>query len=775
MGPQILYPGKFDVVQGVRTPSRYEVAAESKMFGMSSEARTPVTKPFYVPPYPIGIRELIAQNNGVDPTQPTSNYVSVALTNRLTQARARAEPFPRDKYAAPYMRLYPTDQELSGLGGVNALVRPYGIGIDPLGSEFNAMRDGPLDPNVKPQSPYQIKDLQPPVPPKVVELSSRPLFTKPDGSPTAPAPTAAPAADAAPAPAEGALLESEADVDAEFEKLGLTAEESESESESESDASFLEMEATIASPQYDIKHAGPINLAFTEGSSAVKMVKQLPESIRQALEERERNNPMFPPSPLEEKKLVVAQENRPVIVKKLGSKEALAMLETNQQQQQEQQQQQQQQTNTEAKTEATAEAKVDATAEAKALAEAELRAKIEQEIREKLAAEREAEERSRLEAEARAATEAEEAAMKAVEAETEDRAQAQADSLIEGQSLAEVEAKQELDALVEAVAHDTIKSQETLVSKAMNRLKKKINDAATKAAKEATEPWWNRESGIKQNEANKQTHSQTTATPLAQFTEMKSTARGQVWDPPAATLDTPLAKHGMDLNMVSGPAAKKGYGAVPTPVSLNPAALMETGAAAHTQATASATAGSGIAPMYHAYPPHSGQAVVKVQRQANPYAFSTMDLLYPKLRRVWGLSGWPATGAEDVVPTERAQTPFADRRNYNGNPAASSTLNSGGRRLRSVGAGAIPSSSNPNSIIINVNGAAPAPALTQTTTAATATSGAGAYPVGAGAASPYSTYFPGSYSPPPSHVIHAGAPTPGSQLPDHGSFGELKV
>lgn len=737
MGPQILYPGKFQIVRGVRTPSRYEVAARSKSFGMSSDPRTPVEKAFYVPPNAIGIRELIARNNGLDPVLPTSQYVNVGLNDRLARARANPEPFPRDKFAAPHSRIMPSADEMAGTAGTNSVIPPYGVGIDPIGAEFNAMPDGPMDPSFRSNAQYHIKDQQPAPPARPIAVEGRPLFPKPEGS----------------------FIETEADVDAEFEKMGAG---SEADSESE-ESSFLELEAEVASPQYDIKHSGPVSLAFTEGSSAIRMVKQLPDSIRRALEDRERNNPMFPPSPLEEKKLVVAKENRPVMVKKIGSKEAMAMLETNQNQQQGQAQ-------TQAQTQQQeAQAQADASATAAAEAEAALRAKIEAEIREKLAAEQAAAERSKAEAEVLAAKEAEEAALKAVEAEAEDRAQAEAEAVVRGQSLAEVDAKQELDALAEAVAQDTIKSQEKLVSKAMDRLKNKIDAAATKAANEATQPWWNRESGIKQNEANKlgkAADRKTAATPT--FTEVKS--KRSVWDPPAATMDTPLAQHGMDLNVLSGAVTAKGYGAVPAPQTMSPMSLMET----------KAGASSPIAPMYHAYPPHSGQAVVKVQRQANPYAFSTMDLLYPKLRRVWGLSGWPTDGGEGPAMNAAAPAvvPDSSGPNYNGNPAAFPLLNqqAGGRNCRGRACSGAPLSANPNSIIINVNGgaAAPASSVTHTTSTAAASTDA-SFPVGAGAASPYSTYFPGNYAPPASHVIHAGTPTPGSSLPDNGSFGELKV
>ncbi len=738
------------------------MAAQSATAGLSPDLRPLVTKPFYLPPRDQTIREQIAKNAGVDPVRVgASAYVNRALAGHLVDARKNGALMPRTDYSESYLRTNPTPLEMSGMAGTNRIHRPYGIGRDPIGAEFNPMPSGPANPDYVPMAnflPFSGGGAGPGarVPRPVVANRARPFV--PPSAPEAFVETGANVKETASA--------------SEDPMAGLDIENMTEEQVDALPDIFLETEAQIEAAPV----SGPIDVVKAEAASGVLMVKQLPAHIREVLDARDKRSLSLPLT------RTVPKENQPMMVRKLG----MSLIE-----------QKQEAVATAAATAASAQAAAaEAEAAQRAALEAELRAKVEHEVREKIAAEQKAKEQEQAAAAARAAAEAEQEAISELEREAISNVKAEANAFLEADAEAERRHNEELDALADAVASETVKDQEKLVSKTMTQLKQKIQVAAEEAAREATLPWWLRKSGKEMNKARaaeaEQRAKKLSATqpvvaaaagassPRFLETKAKAKAKAAVWNPPAHLMDNPaLTAPSLNIIDANSPMAQRGYGPV--------GSFMESSATA-TSASTMAAAG---APSYHAYPPHSGQAVIRVARQANPYAFTTMDLLYPKLRRVWGLSGFPANGDTAAAVNQAAQpnpnvaNPGAVGVSYTGNPAA---VGLGGAPAAAPTAAAVPQAAyggangGANTIVINVGAGRgfPAQAATTTTTTAHANAGADIYnplatPVVAGPGGPYSHHFPGAHTPPPSHMIHAGNPTPGTQLSDNGSFGSLKV
>lgn len=308
-----------------------------------------------------------------------------------------------------------------------------------------------------------------------------------------------------------------------------------------------------------------------------------------------------------------------------------------------------------------------------------------------------------------------------------------ADSFLEArtaqQAKADAQAQAEVDELAAAVARDTISRQSALTSSSISKLQQDIRAAKEKASGKGVKPWWATEHGRAQNHANRAAHAQAHAH-----------AHARSGAPASLLAASASARHAHPH------AQAKARWNPPAPLQRDPTAFMHApqrpaydvpGSFVQTRAADAPAAPA--APSMYANPTPAPSAV-RMQGLANPYSFSTADILYPQLRGARGVSG---------QPQPQAQAPVAPAQ-------ANATGATGG-----------------NTVVINIAPSAPAPtpAPVAVQRPAPASMAPPAAPVGTGS-NPFSL-FPGA--PAPSNVLHTGGPLPGTPLSDHGSFGQLKV
>jgi hypothetical protein len=197
---------------------------------------------------------------------------------------------------------------------------------------------------------------------------------------------------------------------------------------------------------------------------------------------------------------------------------------------------------------------------------------------------------------------------------------------------------------------------------------------------------------------------------------------------------------------------------------------------------------------YHAYPwrdPNTAQpdsegkgvTQLEIHAQPNPYSFTVADILYPHLRGTKGVSALPSDAEAAAAGATPLGAPGAVGSAQNARAALASPV-AGGSPIRRLSAAANAAAAANggrqapqagNTIIINVS-----PALGGVASAPLPRAAARPLPAAVGGPhfNPYAGYPTAqlnSVAPPPSHLLHAGAPTPGSALNDHQSFGDLKV